>query len=166
MTCKFAITLLGFFIVPSLGYYFGIKIFRRQQFISDYRIFSEAFIPAFQSLGKENTSLKEIVIAEFSKHEKAKIAFARVLGKADRRRYDRFNKTWKKYEEAYQSVSGYDDKDTLSKLEQFIKETGDYKTQHPLQPLVKEIHDYKKFWKGHILLLLDHLLEIGNKYET
>ena len=119
---------------------------------------------ARNALTQKDTSLKEILTVEFPKHRLAKIAFADVL-KFDSQRHGKFNETWAKDEEAYQNVSGYDDKVTLSKLEQHIKETIDYKTQHPLQPLVKEIHDYKKFWKNHILLLLEHLLEIGNKYE-
>jgi|WetSurSiteA1Bulk_404760.scaffolds.fasta_scaffold02849_11 hypothetical protein len=137
-------------------------------YIQQHNIFCDQFTSAIQALADSKSSLKEIIIAEFPKHDSSRRTFLKVLS-TDKKRLNRFNEKWTEYEKIANEYLNYDNNITLQNAEYFLECAKDPNFIKRLPSDIRdkfaaefiEIEDIrKKYVKG----ILESLCDITNRY--
>lgn len=162
------ITLLGFFILPPLTYYFVMKAFRRQQAFTAYRSFKKVFIPTLQSLERSDSSFIHILNVDFPKHEEAMREFILEQGILDGECLARFNKKWAEYKETYEKWGNLDSSNPNAIYAENIKTIIDtFKKNRPDKDSIASVEEYFESDianKKYMEYLIYDLLEIAQEY--
>jgi len=169
-------SIVGFFFKEIVRPFWDHKLARSRNveaaqvsnFIGKYNAFHESFVPAMQSLMKSGSSLKQIITADFLKHETAMLTFVDVL-KTDRERYNRFRKIWTEYEKAHKQCNQYEEFDNIEYSLSLINrpdfaERMSSKDREMWLKFKEKVFTSDSTNKKYIHSLLSNLLEIANKY--
>lgn len=163
------ITLLGFFILPPLTYYFVMKAFRRQQAFTAYRTFKKVFIPTLQNLERSDSSFIHILNVDFPEHEEAMRDFILEEGILDGDSLTSFNRKWTEYKETYEKWGNLDSSNPNAIFAENVKTIIDeFKKTH--QKYKGSIADVEEYFekdianKKYVESLIYDLLKIAKKY--
>jgi hypothetical protein len=160
------VIILGFFVVPSLGYYFVMKAFRRQQAFTAYRTFKEVFIPTLQTLARSDSSFIHILNTDFPKHEEAMRTFVVEL---EGDTLSSFNKKWAEYKQTYEKWGNLDSSNPNAIFAENVKTIIDTfkKTHQNYKGGIGDVEEYFKndiANKKYIESMISDILKISKKY--